>query len=253
MMSGSEHGVAYDGYEPDNKQHWRRLTLAVLACIVGASLLFSSSGKAGLLNTSSAPATLGLAEEDGCGCTSKKNEAESKCPPACIPFTGGCDSPWAHGTCITTAKVNEKACFVNCAKNKAQQAAKDTIDSAKDTIDSVKGAAGDAAKGATDSVNSVVNQAKDHVQSAKDSVGSAAKTATDTLASVSDEIKSRGKCIAALKPCITKCGINVPSEGKDGATESALQNIDTKDLTDSAKKCATNCYDVYEDCVPNDE
>lgn len=245
MISESEH-VASDGYEPENKQHWRRLTLAVLACIVGSSLLFGSSGKASLLNSSSAQATLGLAEEDECGCQSKKNEAESKCPPACIPFTGGCGNPLAHGTCITKAKVNEKICFADCAKNKVQQAAKDSLDSAQE-------AAKDAAKGATDSVNSVVNKAKDHVQSAKDSVGSASEKAKDTLASVSDEIKSRGKCIAALKPCITKCGIDVPSEGKDGTTESELQNIDTKDLTNSAKKCMKTCYDVYEDCMPKDE
>lgn len=265
MNSESELGVASDGYEPKHKQHWRRLTLAVFACIAGASLLVGSSGKTGLLHTRSAQATLGLAEEEKCGCTSKKNEAQSKCPPNCSPFSGaGACQPFAHGACITKATVDEKLCFVECAKNSAQsvaQAAKDRIDSAKkaaqdgiasvhnvakDGIDSAHELATDAAKGATDSANSAV-------ETVKDTVGSAAKTAKDTLASVSVEIKLLGKCRAALVPCIRKCGINVPSDAKDVASESGLGTISTDDLTDSAKKCMKKCYDVYEDCVPQDE
>jgi len=118
---------------------------------------------------------------------SKKNEAESKCPPACAPFTWGCNNPQAHGTCITQAKVSESICFSDCAKIKVQQAAKDHVDSAQEAVK-------DAAKGAT--VNSLVNNAKDHLDSAQEIVKDAAKGAT-----VNSLVKSRGKCMAALKPC----------------------------------------------------
>jgi len=312
MISESEL-MASNDYEPENKQPWRRLTLAVLACIVGSSLLFGSSGKTSMLSSSSAQATLGLAEDDECGCQSKKSEADSKCPPACSPFSWGCKDPLAHGACIAQAKVSESICFSDCAKLKVQAAkdhldsaqeavkgvasnAKDHLDSAQETVkDAAKGATvnslvnnakdhldsaqetvKDAAKGAT--VNSLVNNAKDHLDSAQEEVKDAAKGATedhldsatqeaikdaatgatvnslvnnakDTLAAVSDEIKSRSKCMAALKPCVMKCGIDVPSEGKDGTTESELQNIDTKDLTKSAKKCMKKCYACFENCT----
>jgi len=285
MISESEL-MASNDYEPENKQPWRRLTLAVLACIVGSSLLFGSSGKTSMLSSSSAQATLGLAEDDECGCQSKKSEADSKCPPACSPFSWGCKDPLAHGACIAQAKVSESICFSDCAKLKVQ-AAKDHLDSAqeavkgvasnaKDHLDSAQETVKDAAKGAT--VNSLVNNAKDHLDSAQEEVKDAAKGATedhldsatqeaikdaatgatvnslvnnakDTLAAVSDEIKSRSKCMAALKPCVMKCGIDVPSEGKDGTTESELQNIDTKDLTKSAKKCMKKCYACFENCT----
>jgi len=285
MISESEL-MASNDYEPENKQPWRRLTLAVLACIVGSSLLFGSSGKTSMLSSSSAQATLGLAEDDECGCQSKKSEADSKCPPACSPFSWGCKDPLAHGACIAQAKVSESICFSDCAKLKVQ-AAKDHLDSAqeavkgvasnaKDHLDSAQETVKDAAKGAT--VNSLVNNAKDHLDSAQEVVKDAAKGATedhldsatqeaikdaaagatvnslvnnakDTLAAVSDEIKSRSKCMAALKPCVMKCGIDVPSEGKDGTTESELQNIDTKDLTKSAKKCMKKCYACFENCT----
>jgi len=97
---------------------------------------------------------------------SKKNEAESKCPPACAPFTWGCNNPLAHGTCITQAKVSESICFSDCAKIKVQQAAKDHVDSAQEAVK-------DAAQGAT--VNSLVNIAKDHLDSSQEAVEDAAK------------------------------------------------------------------------------
>jgi len=294
MISESEL-VASNDYEPENKQHGRRLTLAVLACIVGSSLLYGSSGKTSMLSSSSAQATLGLAEDDECGCQGKKSEADSKCPPACSPFSWGCNDPLAHGTCIAQAKVSESICFSDCAKLKvqavkdhldsAEEAVKDAASNAKDHLDSAQETVKDAAKGAT--VDSLVSNAKDHLDSAQEAVKDASKGATedhldsaraaraaaqealkdaatgatvnslvtnakDTLAAVSDEIKSRGKCMAALKPCVMKCGIDVPSEGKDGTTESELQNIDTKDLTKSAKKCMKKCYACYKNCTKED-
>jgi len=176
-----------------------------------------------------------------------------------------------------TGESQRKHLFSDCAKFKvqaakdhlgsAQEAVKDAASNAKDHLNSAQETVKDAAKGAT--VNSLVNNAKDHLDSAQEAVKDAAKGATKdhldsaaqeavqdaamgaainslvnnakgTLASVSDEIKSRGKCMAALKPCVMKCGIDVPSEGKDGTTESELQSIDTKDLTKSGKKCMKN-------------